>query len=312
MYTINQAAARTGLRIPTIRAWERRYGIVEPARTAGGYRLYDDAAIARLIAMRHLIESEGWRPSQAATRVIEAGEDLASVSPPAEASAPAQERAAGASPPADTATDASFASAANRFDVETMERLLDEGFAAQRFESAMEDRIFPALRALGTAWASGDVDVAAEHAATELVRRRLAHYYDAAGWSGRGSEVIVGLPPGGRHELGAFAFAVAARRAGLSVLYLGADVPPESWLQAVQDTRAPVAVLAVVMPSDVAGATQVIEVLDRSDRQVTCAIGGSAADRVPDALGATRLPDSLEAAVKAVEALVDARAARGR
>ena len=43
MYTIKEAAARTGLSVPVLRAWERRYGIVSPTRTAGGYRVYDDA-----------------------------------------------------------------------------------------------------------------------------------------------------------------------------------------------------------------------------------------------------------------------------
>ena len=43
MYTIKQAAARSGLSVPTVRAWERRYGVVHPERTASGYRLYDDA-----------------------------------------------------------------------------------------------------------------------------------------------------------------------------------------------------------------------------------------------------------------------------
>ena len=48
MYTIKQAAARTGVAIPTIRAWERRYGVVAPTRTAAGYRLYDDDTLNRL------------------------------------------------------------------------------------------------------------------------------------------------------------------------------------------------------------------------------------------------------------------------
>ena len=50
MYTIKQAAARTGLSVPIIRVWERRYGVVQPGRTPAGYRLYDDEAIARLAA----------------------------------------------------------------------------------------------------------------------------------------------------------------------------------------------------------------------------------------------------------------------
>ena len=74
MYTIKQAAARTGLSVPTIRAWERRYGVVRPSRTAAGYRLYDDDALARLLAMRRLVDGDGWRPSQAAERVIAAGD----------------------------------------------------------------------------------------------------------------------------------------------------------------------------------------------------------------------------------------------
>ena len=72
MYTIKQVSARTGLGAPLIRAWERRYGVVEPTRTPSGYRLYDDQAIAVLLAMRGLLE-RGWTASEAA-RAIRAGE----------------------------------------------------------------------------------------------------------------------------------------------------------------------------------------------------------------------------------------------
>ena len=75
MYTIRQAAARTGLSVPIIRVWERRYGVVQPSRTPAGYRLYDDESIARLAAMRRLVAEEGWQPSQAAQRVLEPGAD---------------------------------------------------------------------------------------------------------------------------------------------------------------------------------------------------------------------------------------------
>src|SRR6478672_9251223 len=68
MYTIKQAAARIGLTVPVLRAWERRYGIVTPARTASGYRLYDEAAIARVRAMRRLVDA-GMSPSAAADAI---------------------------------------------------------------------------------------------------------------------------------------------------------------------------------------------------------------------------------------------------
>ena len=65
MYTIREAANRAGVTADVLRAWERRYHIVEPRRTPGGYRQYDDAAIRRLRAMRRLVD-DGWTPSAAA------------------------------------------------------------------------------------------------------------------------------------------------------------------------------------------------------------------------------------------------------
>ena len=59
MYTIKHAAALTGIPADTLRMWERRYRVVTPIRTQGGYRLYDDAAIARLTAM-HALVAAGW------------------------------------------------------------------------------------------------------------------------------------------------------------------------------------------------------------------------------------------------------------
>ena len=67
MYTIKEASARSGVGIPLLRAWERRYGVVVPTRTSSGYRLYDDAAIGDR-GMRQLIAA-GWSAQQAAERV---------------------------------------------------------------------------------------------------------------------------------------------------------------------------------------------------------------------------------------------------
>ena len=69
MYTIKEAAARTGLTEPVLRAWERRYGVVAPTRTPGGYRVYDEGALRRLRSMRRLID-DGWSASAAAAAII--------------------------------------------------------------------------------------------------------------------------------------------------------------------------------------------------------------------------------------------------
>jgi DNA-binding transcriptional MerR regulator len=303
MYTIKQAAQRTGIAIATIRVWERRYGVVAPTRTAAGYRLYDEAAIARLHAMHQLVEREGWRPSQAAERIRSADDDeLRTIS------GTAGDRAADR-PLSTTNADAidAVVDGARRLDLRSIERTLDETFAAQRFEGAMDAVVFPALRGIGDAWGRGELDVAREHAASETIRRRIAHYFDAAADGTRGPMVVIGLPPGSHHELGAFAFAVGARRAGLDVLYLGSDVPVDAWRQTVRDSRAAAAVLAVMSRSDVRTATDVIRAL-REVPVRTVAIGGPSAGDVPDDRGVVRLAGPIEAALASLVEAIDTAA----
>ena len=231
MYTIKQAALRSGLTIATVRAWERRYGVVQPGRTAAGYRLYDDEAIERLTAMRRLVEVDGMQPSQAAVQVREGGANVAEHAPGSSAEVRRDGPAAGA-PTVRAILD--IRDAARRMDIAMIERVLDETFAAERFEAATTNVVYPALRAIGEEWATGTIDVAMEHAASETIRRRLARFYDAVLDLSSSFDVIVGLPPGCQHEIGAMGFAVAARRRGLRVLYLGANVPVASWVRTIQ------------------------------------------------------------------------------
>lgn len=297
MYTIKQAAARSGLNVPTVRAWERRYRVVQPERTAGGYRLYDDAAIERLIAMRNLVERHGIRPSQAAAQVLAAGPMLTALT-----EQPATAAAAATATRSDELRDA-FVGAAAALDVGAMERLLDEAFAAQRFEAALETVVFPALRHVGDGWSDGSIDVSMEHAASETIRSRLARFFDTFGSSGA-PEVLVGLPPGCHHEIGALAFAIAARRAGLGTVYLGADVPLASWLVAVAATRVQVAVVGVIEAADVPAAAEVATALRTHPRRTAVALGGRRAHEVGGTSGSIVLPDSLDDAVRAVRDLL--------
>ena len=306
MYTIRQAAARTGLSAPLIRAWERRYGVVEPSRTPAGYRLYDDESIARLVAMHNLVAGEGWAPRQAAQRVMEPGADLLALGghtgtgPPAEA--PAEDAAAPdvAAAGRSASLAEAFVSAARELDVPAMERVLDESLASLGFERAFDGVVSPALVAIGAAWKNQTLDVAAEHAASETVRRRLARFFDAGGAGTGTPRLIVGMPPDGHHEIGAFAFAVAARRAGLGVLYLGANVPVDSWVRTVRETGAAVVVLGAVTRTDPAAAGLVAEALRALPNPPLCFVGGPRAGTLPEGPWTARLPATLEQSVAAV------------
>jgi methanogenic corrinoid protein MtbC1 len=149
-------------------------------------------------------------------------------------------------------------------------------FAQGSFESIVDDLLMPALIALGVAWSEGRVDVAGEHAASAAVHRRLAALYEAAASVGD-PRVVVGLPPGSRHELGALAFAVALRRKGIGVLYLGPDVPVASWVNVIERNRARVAIMSVVQDVDRAPALDVAEALQAIGHKPVLALGGRSA-----------------------------------
>src|SRR4051812_27906638 len=297
MYTIKQVATRTGLGAPLIRAWERRYGVVEPTRTPSGYRLYDDQAIGVLLAMRGLLE-RGWTPSEAA-RAIRAGEvslgEVATEPPTGSGAPPASSR-----DHRRQMIDAFVAAAEDALPTGT-EAALDEILASGSFEAVIDDVLLPAAAALGESWAAGRLGVAAEHAASGAVARRLSGAYQAAAGDSR-TKVLVGLPPGSRHELGALAFAVALRRRGVGVMYLGPDVPVDSWVDVARRTKARAAVVGVVTEADRGPAAAVIDAL-RAVPVATVAIGGAAAaaDR-GDAAGDVTLEDVLVLPPRVVDA----------
>lgn len=65
---IGEVANRTHMTIDALRAWERRYRILTPARTAGGQRLYSEADIARVRFVQRLV-AEGWSIPGAVARL---------------------------------------------------------------------------------------------------------------------------------------------------------------------------------------------------------------------------------------------------
>jgi methanogenic corrinoid protein MtbC1 len=301
MYNIKQAAARAGVTVPVLRAWERRYRIVSPERSASGYRRFDDPSIARIRTMRTLVD-EGWAPSAAAAAIL-AGDVPVRDEGPLSGSTPAG--AGGATADSGAVGDMvaladSFVAAARDLDAELVEAVLDDLFARGSFERVASDLLFPALERLGTAWAAGEVNVAGEHLASAAVHRRLAIALEAAGTTAVSEAlVMIGLPPGGRHELGALAFAVAARRAGLSVAYVGADLPLEDWVAAAAGAQS--VVLGVVMQRDRRPALDVARAILASRPGMVVAFGGDAAPHEP---GVIVLPDRLQDAVAALSAVL--------
>jgi MerR family transcriptional regulator, light-induced transcriptional regulator len=238
MFTIKRAAALTGVPEHTLRAWERRYALLEPARTDAGYRQYSSEDLTRIQTMRGLVEA-GWSASRAAAEVARRLKVGAIADPFAELMA-----------------------AASALDPERISRELKAQFAGAEFEAVLDNWLMPAMTRLGVAWANGEVSVAGEHLVANQVMRHFAAAYEDARPNLVGDPVLIGAPEGVEHQLGIFAFAVACRRRGLPTIFLGARVPLTDWLDAAQRANPRAVVTTAPRHRDVAKVSLMVKELD--------------------------------------------------
>ena len=283
MYTIKRAAELTGISVATLRAWERRYGVVSPQRSDGGYRLYGPEDVRALAIMNSLV-NEGWSAREAAAETLrrlsgrDSGGREASFGRDGRDSRDGRaSRVAPLRPGARYQSEdaEAFVRAAERLDSASATAVLDARFALGTFEHVVDDWLMPTLKLVGEEWAHGRLTVAGEHLVSYAVQRRLAAAYEVASGRADGPTLLIGLPPGARHELGLLAFAVAARRAGFTTVYVGADLPVEDWLRAIEARRAAGMVMAVPRNIDIATAQEIVDTVSRTHPEVVIGLGGS-------------------------------------
>lgn len=262
MYTVKRAGELVGVSSSTLRAWERRYGLDVAHRTPAGYRMYDDAAVDALRMVRGLVEA-GWAASEAVAEVRRRSDRLGDL--PSDA---------------DPGTMVEFA---ERFDADGMAAVLNQHLMTASFESVADSWLMPGLREVGEAWSTGHVTVAGEHLVAHTVKRRLAAEYDTTATVATGPRVLIGLPPGARHDLGLLSFATAARRVGMLTTYLGADVPVDDWVAGAKALDTDAVVLAAPMAEDLPGLVRVVAAVHAALPDVVIAVGGAQQDLAPPA-----------------------------
>jgi methanogenic corrinoid protein MtbC1 len=86
----------------------------------------------------------------------------------------------------------------------------------------------------------------------------------------------VGLPRGAHHELGILTFTVLLRRAGVDVLYLGADLPAQHWVRVVQQQRPDAVVIGTPTAGDVLATRETAAALRAQDPTLRIHVGGGA------------------------------------
>ena len=211
---IGELSRRVGIPVASLRAWETRYGLLSPDRTRGGFRLYGPDDVARVVAMKANLE-RGLSASEAARLAL------------------AESRPVEEFPSAPEAR-AELAEALARFDESAAQAILDRLFATLTVEAVLRDVLVPYLHEVGEQWRRGELTIAQEHFASNVVRGRLMAL--ARGWGrGSGPLVVLACAEDEQHDIPLLLFGLVLRTYGWRVAYLGANTPLPSLVQAVRE-----------------------------------------------------------------------------
>jgi DNA-binding transcriptional MerR regulator len=213
MFTIKAVSQATGLSIETLRAWERRYGIVAPDRDPNGRRSYRPEDVIRLRKLREATE-RGHTISK-----------LARFSD-SELNALLQEPKLGG---AKHAASQSFAqqmlNAAENYRPDDCDQVLSMALALLPLTEVVNEVLTPVLLDVGQRWHDGNFTIAQERLVTSSVRKQVSGVVDTYNRIANGPLVVLATLSGERHELGILMCALLASSKGLRCQYLGPDLP---------------------------------------------------------------------------------------
>ena len=224
---IGEFSRRVGVSPELLRAWEARYGLLRPDRTAGGLRLYSEDDERRVRLMLEQLAAD-MPASEAARLAVLAGDPGT------------RERAA-----ASAEIDSALTRSVEALDEPTTQAALDRLFEAFALPLALSDVILPFLRRLGERWAAAEIGVAHEHFASNVIGGRLRAL--TRGWgTGVGPRAVLACQPGERHDLGLLCFGLALREQGWRITYLGTDTPLREVLATCEELAPVIAILSSV------------------------------------------------------------------
>ena len=244
-YNLKVVLNETGIKADVLRAWERRYGLPMPQRSAGGHRLYSQRDVETI---RWLMTKQG--EGLSISRAVDVWNELqtSGIDPLTQArqtavGVPVKTTLPSTSQTSIDGTRSEWLSACLTFNESLAEQILNNAFALYPIETVCVDVLQRGLAEIGALWYENRASVQQEHFASALVMRRLDALLAAAPPPTRSQTVLVGCPPGEWHSFTALLLALFLRRRGYHVVYLGANVPEQQFEETVKAVRADLVLL---------------------------------------------------------------------
>ena len=208
LYPIRTVSSLTGVNSITLRAWERRYGLIKPIRTPKGHRLYTQTDIDLIQQVLELLD-KGISIGQVKDYL----------------------KGKSTKPETKTATDPwtnyqrRMLNAIVRFDTNALDQTYNDALSLYPIDLVTKHLILPLLKNLGRRWAENEGSIAEEHFFGAYLRNKLGARFHHHAANQDGPLLVAASLPGEQHEIGLMLFCLSALNQGYRLVYLGADTP---------------------------------------------------------------------------------------
>jgi len=266
LFPIRILSEKTTVGTSTLRAWERRYGLLTPERTPKGHRLYSESDVKRVHKILDLLDDGHSLP--VITDMLAANKNYKGNKATLEKKLVSEETSS-----VWTAFVESTLVATRDFNVERMDAIYNEATSLYPIDLVIARLIEPVLNNLGTGWIEHpERGVAEEHFYTSWLKNRIGARFQHSYSHAKGARIVCACLPGSFHEVGLMLFALSALARGYRVLYFGADLPLNQLSYITQRSAAKAVVLGAHMQLNNELNTELVTHI--SDLDIPVFIGG--------------------------------------
>ncbi len=278
IYNLKAVINEVGLSPATLRAWERRYGLLKPQRTPGGHRLYSRQDIEML---KWLIERQKEGLSISSAVEMWKGQPKSQIKSAQSTYAPLLVSGSGGTM-LDEHRDAWLA-ACLVFDDQAANQTLDQAFSIASPETVCTEVLRKGLVQIGEGWYTGSISVQQEHFASAIAMRRINTLLSAISSTppARPGRILAACPPGEAHDFILLLITYLLRRRGWDMIYLGASVPLDALDVTIQATS-PILILSSAQTLNSAASLRSMSE-NIASQGVPMAFGGGIFTKIPAA-----------------------------
>lgn len=224
-FSISELSRLSGVKPFTIRVWEKRYNALNPDRSEGNTRSYNNKQLRRLLNIVSLMEF-GYKPSELCAmpdstlfRLIE------------------QKKVDSRDHLEDFFISQLIASGFT-YDEAHFTNVFAQCLVRYGVRDSYTKVLYPMLQRIGILWSADCMNPSNEHFITNLLRQKLLTATDLlASPLGPDDSWMLFLPEGEFHETGLLIAHYLIRLSGKKSIYLGADVPKDALIAAASAVR---------------------------------------------------------------------------